>query len=293
MILLDCNALCYQAFYTMNGLTKSDGTPTGIVYGFWLQIKNIVTNCNDPYIVFCWDSDKSYRMNLYPEYKSNRDKKREENPEIFEAFYQFEELHKKIIPQLGFVNNYRFEGFEADDIIAQICMQNKNDKIIIASNDQDLYQLLVPKTVWMYKPAKGKIYTWNDFLDEYHIEPYMWVYVKAIAGCHTDNVQGIKGVGEKTAIKYLNDVSNKKFPKIDGPDGKAIMKRNWPLVKLPFDGTPHVSLKFPKLDYHNWKEFCNEYELQKFRMDNFFKGLFNYQTPNAFETTDTKRRYCR
>lgn len=291
MILLDCNALCYQAHFTMNGLTKSDGTPTGIVYGFWLQVKNIVVNCNDPYLVFCWDSDKSFRMSLYPEYKANRNKKREDDPAIFEAFYQFEELYEKIIPQLGFQNNFRYDGFEADDIIASICndCRKGSEPITIASNDQDLYQLLWGN-VKMYKPSKGIFYTQNSFQNEFGITPPMWVYVKAIAGCHTDNVQGIQGVGEKTVIKYLKDQSGKKYPKIDNKESKKIIKRNWPLVCLPFEGTPHIKLNYPKMDYQKWKEFCHEYEFSKFAKDSFFRSLFSYETPNSFEFVSTKRR---
>lgn len=292
MILLDCNALCYQAYYTMKDLSKSDGTPTGVVYGFFSQVKTIVEQCSDAFLVFCWDSNESHRMALCDTYKANREEKRAENPEIFNAFFQFEELHNTILPRLGFKNNFLVKGYEADDIIASICKDygpDPREKIIIASNDQDLYQLLT-SNVSMYQPVKARFYTLKNYKDEFDITPEQWVYVKAIAGCPGDNVIGIKGVGVKTVIKYLNDKSDKKYPNINGKTAREIISRNWPLVHLPFDGTPHFELCFPNMDYQLWKEFCYEYEFTSFLKGNFFRDLFNYESPKGFVAPPAKRR---
>lgn len=284
MILLDCNALCYQAHFTMSELAKSDGTPTGIIYGFFAQVKTIVEQCDDAYLVFCWDSNESYRMAMCETYKANREEKRTQDPSIFNAFFQFEDLNKRILPRLGFLNNFLERGFEADDIIASICETYADDKIIIASNDQDLYQLLTPN-VRMYQPVKGRFYTHKNFEDEFGITPKDWVYVKAIAGCPGDNVIGLKGVGPKTVIKYLTDTTGKKYPNIDNKEARKIISRNWPLVKLPFDGTPEFDLKWPTMDFQKWVEFCHEFEfnsLLKGHMSVFFRDLFNYKPPLEF-----------
>lgn len=292
MILLDCNALCYQAYYTMRNLTKQDGTPTGVVYGFFTQIKTIVEQCNDAHLIFCWDSNESHRMTLCETYKGNRERHREEHPEIFDAFFQFEDLQQRILPRLGFTNNFLERGFEADDIIASICDDHRgkfNDQITIASNDQDLYQCLFGN-VRMYKPSKGEFYTPSDFIGEYGLLAPEWVYVKAIAGCPGDNVIGIKGIGVKTVCKYLKDQSNKKYPKIDNPESKKIISRNWPLVCLPFEGTPCFKLRWPELDYQNWRDFCTEYEFQSFLKGSFFKDLFCYKAPQYYSPPVTKRK---
>lgn len=289
IILLDCNALCYQAHFTTRNLSRSDGTPTGVVYGFWQQVKSIVEQCDCARLVFCWDSDKSIRMAMCNTYKADRDKKREQDPTIFEAFYQFEEIRKMILPKLGFKNNFIVDGYEADDIIASIC-KNEDEEIVIASNDQDLYQLLTPK-IRMYKPVKGQHYTMKNFVDEYGIQPEQWVYVKAIAGCPGDNVIGIHGVGAKTVISFLTDTTGKKFPKINNSEAKKIISRNWPLVCLPLDNTPAFSLTWPEMNYQNWKEFCNEYELHSFLKGQFFRDLFLYQSPSAYVPPPQKRKH--
>lgn len=289
MILLDCNALCYQAHFTMRDLARSDGTPTGVVYGFFTQVKTIVEVCNDAHLVFCWDSNESYRMAMCETYKANREEKRREDPSIFNAFFQFEDLNQRILPRLGFANNFLAKGFEADDIIAKICKAHPDEKIIIASNDQDLYQLLT-KNVSMYQPVKGRFYTLKNYTDEFGITPEQWVYVKAIAGCPGDNVIGIRGVGTKTVIKWLTDDTGKKYPNIDGKEARKIIARNWPLVCLPFEGTPDFKLTWPDMEYQEWKEFCHEYEFGSFLKGKFFRDLFNYEPPMEFVAPPVKRK---
>ena len=279
---IDCNAICYMAHYSTSQMNRSDGTPVGIVWGFFNQLKTIVEQTECAHLVFAWDSQESKRKELFPQYKEARAAKREEDPTIYDSFFQFDELYNTILPRLGFVNNFKFAGFEGDDLMAQVCAQYAGEhKITLVSNDMDLYQLL-GSHVRMYKPTKGEMYTSTRFRDEFDgMCPVKWVYVKAIGGCAGDGVPGIRGVGVRTCVKYL--MENKCLKKIDTPEGHAILKRNWPLVCLPFEGTPRMQLDFPKMNYQAWKEFCMEYEFQKFlKQADFWKGLYAYEPPLGF-----------
>lgn len=288
MILLDCNAVCYRAHYTTKHLESSDGTPTGIIYGFFSQLKTIVEQVGDPKLVFCWDSNESKRKKMYKPYKANRNKKRNEDPSIFNSFMQFDELRTQILPALGIQNNFMYEGYEADDIIAKICKAFRRD-IVIASNDQDLYQCL-NEEISIYKLAAATFYTVNNFYAEFGgISPLQWADVKAIVGCSSDNIAGIRGVGVKTAVKWLHDESMFNA-KIECPAGDKIMQRNYPLVELPLAGTPMPDIKFTELDYDKWKEFCHKYELQSFLKDRFWYDLFALRAPLGYYQAPTVKR---
>lgn len=287
---IDCNAICYHSHFTTNGMTRSDGTPTGIIFGFFQQLKTIVEQTSCAHLVFAWDSKDSKRKELFPAYKENRAKNREEDPTIQDSFFQFDELHEDILPRLGFVNNFRVSGFEGDDVMAQICKQYAGEhKITLVASDQDLYQLL-GSHVRMYKPTKGEFYSSTDFRNEFDgLCPVKWVYVKAIGGCSGDGVPGIKGVGVKTCVKYLMGPQGHK--KIDTPEGHKIINRNWPLVCLPLDGTPNFEIQFPKMDYQAWKEFCIEYEFERFGQHaRFWRDLFDYVPPAGYYAPPTKRK---
>ena len=288
---IDCNAICYMAHYSTSQIHRSDGTPVGIIWGFFNQLKTIVEQTECAHLIFAWDSQESKRKELFPQYKEGRAAKREEDPTIYDSFFQFDELYNDILPRLGFVNNFKFSGFEGDDIMAQACAQYAGEhNITLVSNDQDLYQLL-GRRVRMYKPTKGQMYTHMDFRNEFNdLPPIKWAHVKAIGGCSGDGVPGIRGVGVKTCVKYL--MEDKHCDKIETHEGKAILDRNWPLVCLPFEGTPKLDISFPKMDYRIWKEFCVEYEFDKFlKQSTFWQSLFNYEPPPGFYPAPVKKHY--
>jgi 5'-3' exonuclease len=135
------------------------------------------------------------------------------------------------------------DGFEADDLIAQITKTYHDQKIVIISTDEDLYQLL-SENVSMYSIKKKQLYTEHNLWKDHRIIPKEWGEVKAIAGCTTDCIPGIEHVGEVTACKYITKklpVSQKTYKAIK--DGKSIIERNRKLVVLPLEGTPSINLE--------------------------------------------------
>lgn len=227
----------------------------GIIFGFIRQILSLSKAFDTNKFIFAWDSKRSFRRDIYPEYKIMKPRQPEEI--VFDkfAFKQFIELRTKTLYKFGFKNNFIQTGLEADDIIAAIT-KNYNQEFVIISGDEDLYQLLDTR-VDMYSPKKKKIYTLNDFVNEYSITPKQWVTVKQIAGCRSDTLAGIIGVGEKRAIQYIHGTLNKKTKGYQNIKmGQDIIDRNETLVKLPFEGT-----KVPVLQEDGPFHLANFYEL--------------------------------
>jgi hypothetical protein len=152
-------------------------------------------------------------------------------------------LREDYLKQIGFKNILYQEGFEADDVIAKVIVDRPKRDFIIVSSDQDLYQL-IGKYVKVYSPKKQELITEESFRKKFGCGPGVWAQVKAMAGCSTDNIKGIPGVGEKTAIKFICGALNKgkTFDKIIL--GNKTTRRNISLVTLPYPGIePFVLLK--------------------------------------------------
>jgi len=247
-IIIDCNNLCYSSFYVFQNLSYQE-KKTGVIFGFLQKVYQLAKKFQSTDFIFCWDSRKSYRKLIYPEYKANRDKKKQEATEqekkdLQMAFDQFSELRKEVLPKLGFNNVFMQVGYEADDLIAKV-VQDKDDKYhtIVVSTDQDLYQLLDQCDIWNFK-TKKKL-NQKFFTEKHSIPCYDWANVKAIAGCSTDNVKGVEGVGEVKAIQYLRDrlPFGKIHERVRSKESKDIIERNLPVVKLPFKGRKKLDLE--------------------------------------------------
>jgi len=256
----------------MGGLSH-ENIPTGIIYGFLKSIPMFQERFDTPHVIFCWDSKTNKRMKMLSEYKSDRIKRRKEM-EPDEVLYenefrlQMKMLRRKYLKTIGFRNVFCQPGYEADDLIASVCRDlSEDDEGIIISSDQDLYQCLSPN-ISMYNPNKKKMMTISKLQKEYGIGPVDWYMMKAIAGCSTDNVSGVKGVGEKTAIKYLRGElkeHTKAYQNIISKKGMKIFARNRKLVKLPLQHTNHFALKKDLLSAKGWKEVINALGLKSIR----------------------------
>lgn len=263
ILVVDGNALCYTAFYSTGQLSYK-GQDTGIIYGFFNQIAHACWSQQVAHIAFCWDSRQSRRKLIFPAYKSNRDKS---DPQILRCLKQITRLREEILPRLGFKNNFHKTGFEADDLIARICGIGQSERgFVIMSNDQDLYQLLSFHTA-IYKPSKRRLYTLRDFTHEYGIPPIFWAEVKAIAGCSSDAIPGIPGIGEKRALDFIKHPPSpyERHPKIELGEGRKIRERNLKLVRLPFEGTPELELDWSELpSFAEWVTLCEELGFDSF-----------------------------
>ena len=261
-LVLDVHYLCHRAFHTTRGLSWQ-GKPSGVIYGFLKSISTLKNEFQTDRIAFCFEHHHLYRKDIYPAYKQRR--RQEKTPEERQAYselsWQISELRQRYLPKIGFKNILHYRGMEADDILAAIasCPLAKDEQVILVTADSDLYQCLRPG-VTIYPPQKQKLLTEEWFTKQYGIRPRQWAVVKAMAGCIGDGVEGIAGVGEKTAIRWIRDellATSKGYRAISCYQGAEIVRRNRRLVELPYEGCPLPVLLEDKISLAGWKEVCS------------------------------------
>lgn len=262
LLVLDCHYLCHRAFHTSQRELSFRGQAIGIVFGFLQSISLLKDEFQTDRVAFCFEHPFLRRRSVFNDYKRNRTQK-QRTPEEEKAYSSFilqiMQLRKTYLPNIGFENVFSFRGMESDDIMAAIAANTpKGEETIIVTADSDLLQCL-RENVMVYSPQKQRLWTASLFEKEYGIRPSKWAVVKAMAGCHGDNVPGIPGVGEVTALKYLRgqlDPKSKAFQKIMSPEGKAIIRRNRRLVQLPFDGCPVPDICEDEVTVSKWRSVC-------------------------------------
>ena len=209
-------------------------------------------------VAICWDSSKSLRKEMYPEYKANRKDDEEFSPEEWAIFNKCKaRTRKSILPEIGFANNFMQSGYEADDLIAKAIDNHYHN--IIVSNDHDLYQLL-SDTTEIYHPMKKVHYTYQDFTDDYGIEPYEWINFKCMKGDSSDNIPGIKGIGEKRALQIIKRGAYKETSEAYFD----IINRNTKLMELPFSGCKDILWNLNQPNQTTFEKLVDRYNLQWF-----------------------------
>lgn len=271
VLIIDSNFLCYQAKFTMPKLTSIDDIPTEITFGFLNRILFLAKEFRTNQFIFCWDSKTNKRKELFFDYKAKRraELAPEERLEMRASYDQFTAIRRTVLPAFGFTNNFVQKGYESDDLIANIVKHPKLREFerIVVSSDEDLFQLL--DNCHMFSPTKRKLITKTGFTLDYGIDPEQWRMVKAIAGCSTDCVPGVPGVGEKKACQYLLGLMNPKtktFQKIKDFIDTEDFKRNLRLVSLPYPNTktPKIKKPFYTSNPNLFVKTCLDYNFESF-----------------------------
>lgn len=260
LLVLDVHYLCHRAFHTTRELSWKE-RPTGVIFGFFQSIITLKNELQTERVAFCFEHPHLFRREVFPEYKRRRLKERTpEEQEAKENFaIQIAELRCRYLPSLGYKNIFRYRGMESDDIMAAIAGSVKDqekERVIIVTSDQDLLQCL-SSNVAIYSPQKKKLLTERWFYNTYGIAPHRWAMVKAIAGCKSDCVPGIKGVGEKSAVKFIQGELSEKSRAcalIVSENGKETMLRNRKLVRLPYAGCPVPEIQEDTIIPGAWQE---------------------------------------
>lgn len=280
MAVIDGNAIAHIVKHATKNLSFN-GSNTGVLYGLIRKLFHIQEKIFADRYVFAWDSpEELIRHKVYPVYKENRKPQKEAETKLNSiAIPQFNIARLFMFPIMGFNNHIMLNGYEADDIIAKICEQFQEEyEIIIITRDGDLYQLLRDNKISMYDPVKFGYTTQRTFEAKYNIKVNQWAEVKAIAGCSGDNVIGVNGVGETTAIKFLNNElkpTSKKFKDIVAEQEKIIS--NLQLVMLPWEPTPDVGLVEDSLSQQGFIDACTQYGFQSYLREGLalkFEQLF-------------------
>lgn len=204
VLLVDGMALLFRAFYAtaMSGyyMVNSKGVPTNAVYGFVKHLFAAMNEYKPSHVICCWDmGSHTFRNDLYPEYKANRG----EAP--VELIPQFE-LVKEVTAAMD-IPNVGITGYEADDLMGTLAhVYSEDHEVLILTGDQDTLQLLKDNVkVVLMKKGYGNFaeYEHGTFFEEKGISPQQMIDLKALMGDSSDNYPGVKGIGEKTALKLL------------------------------------------------------------------------------------------
>ena len=205
IVLVDGNNLLFRSYYatayTGNIMRNKEGFPTNGVYGFVNMINKIISEEKPEYMMVAFDIGKTFRHEKYERYKDGR----RETPDDLKVQFP---VAKKILTAMG-IKYLECAGYEADDIIGTISMWCEKDpeyEALIVSSDKDLLQLISDETV--VKLLKTKDYIWMDkktFNDTYGFDPIHMIDLKALMGDASDNIPGVKGIGEKGAIKLVSE----------------------------------------------------------------------------------------
>ena len=220
ILLIDGSSLIFRAFYAIRNLTTKDGVFVNGVYGFLNMYYKALELINPTHIFVAFDKgSKTFRHNEFADYKGTRDNAPNE------ITYQFGIL-KDLLSSMN-VNYLELDEYEADDIIGTIAKlaQKEGFEVDIFTGDRDYLQL-VDDNILVYLTKKGiseiKLMNTESILEEYDLSPKQLIDVKALQGDSSDNIPGVKGVGEKTALKLIQEYGNLEnlYENIDNLKGK-------------------------------------------------------------------------
>lgn len=234
LALVDVNYVAYRSYYGMRALGSAS-----VAFGVARFVEQLAQQDTDVVVAWCFDVGGSNRTKAFKGYKEKRRKELppEEAQLYNELKSEIDKLRTTHLPGMGFDNIYGARGFEADDLIAVLCNNYPQAVKRIHSSDADLYQLIDELTTVC--PINKRPVTLTKFRTDYGIEPSKWPWVKAMAGCSSDCIPGVKGVGEKTALRFVrNELGKDSKPGQRIRESKDVVQGYYPLVKLPYEGTP-------------------------------------------------------
>lgn len=203
LVIIDGKSVFYRGYYAMPNLSTRDGTPTGGVYGFAVMALEVIKKLEPDYVCVAWDKAKTNiraRRELYPQYKANR---KAAPPDFYE---QIPLLHN-LLEALGWPL-YEIDDYEADDIMGAFAKQatKKGIESFLITSDLDVLQLVDAQT-HIYTLKKGfsniEVFSLAHFEEKYGVGPHQWADVKALKGDASDNIPGVAGIGEKTALQLI------------------------------------------------------------------------------------------
>ncbi|MEY3578872.1 MAG: hypothetical protein RIS49_850, partial [Actinomycetota bacterium] len=246
LLLIDGHSMAYRAFFALpaENFTTAQGQHTNAIYGFATMLISLLKDEKPTHVAVAFDvSRKTFRSEIFPEYKANRAK----TPDEFRS--QMSYLHE-LVKGFG-INQFEIEGFEADDIIATITKRAEKEdvEVLICTGDRDSFQLVTKQTTVLY-PKRGVSemarMTPDAVQEKYGMSPEQYPDFAALRGDPSDNLPSIPGVGEKTAAKWVVEYGSlvqllSQSEKVAGKVGESLranienVKRNRELTQLLHD----------------------------------------------------------
>jgi DNA polymerase-1 len=246
LLLIDGHSMAYRAFFALpaENFTTAQGQHTNAIYGFATMLISLLKDEKPTHVAVAFDvSRKTFRTEIFPEYKANRAK----TPDEFRS--QMSYLHE-LVKGFG-ISQFEIEGFEADDIIATITKRAEKEgaEVLICTGDRDSFQLVTKQTTVLY-PKRGVSemarMTPDAVQEKYGMSPEQYPDFAALRGDPSDNLPSIPGVGEKTAAKWVVEYGSltqllAQADKVGGKVGESLranidnVKRNRELTQLIHD----------------------------------------------------------
>ena len=227
LLLIDGHSMAYRAFYALpaENFTTASGQHTNAIYGFATMLLSLLSSEKPTHVAVAFDvSRKTFRSEIFPEYKANRAK----TPDEFRS--QMSYLHE-LVSAFG-ITQFEVEGYEADDVIATITKRAEKEcaEVFICTGDRDSFQLVNDKTTVLY-PKRGVSelarMTPEAVQEKYGMSPAQYPDFAALRGDPSDNLPSIPGVGEKTAAKWVVEYGSlqellSNVDKVGGKVGQAL-----------------------------------------------------------------------
>ena len=199
LFLIDGSSYIYRAYFAIGRLSTSSGFPTNAVLGFCNMLLKVIKDHKPDHMAVVFDTKgPTFRHEIYDEYKANRPA-----------------MPDDLVPQIPYIKNVvaafnipvlEMAGFEADDIIGTIAQESKKKEVevVIVTGDKDMLQLITDHTTTL-DTMKDKKYGTREVMDRFGVEPSRLVEIMGLAGDTSDNIPGVPGIGEKTAIELIKE----------------------------------------------------------------------------------------
>lgn len=290
LLLIDAYGYLHRAYHALPPLTTSKGQPINSIYGFTRMLFKVLNEQKPDYLAVCFDAPgPTFRDKIYSEYKATR---KETEPELKSQF----PISREIVAALGLAS-FELKGFEADDLLATLALKGreKNLEVLIVSGDKDILQI-VDEHVKVLNEPKQILFDPKTVREKWGVTPPQIRDVLALMGDSADNIPGVEGVGEKTAVKIvqengsienlLNDpkgLSDKLRGKIES--SKAAIEKSLQLVILKEDVPVEVDwnkLTVKPFEKDRLLPFLQKYEFNGIVKDLYAKGIFS-SDPGAEE----------
>lgn len=282
LAIIDGKSVFYRGYYAMPTLSTADGTPTGGVYGFAALSLELIKKLKPDYVAVAWDKPKTNirkRREMYPEYKAGR------KPAPADFYAQIPIL-QELLQALSWPL-YELDDYEADDIMGTLARQAEGEGLetLLISSDLDMLQCLAPHT-HMYALKKGltniELFDPEHFEEKYGIDVDQFLDLKSLKGDSSDNIPGVPGIGEKGAIRLLQQYgtldgiyehvdeitgsTQKKL--IDGKDSAYLSKK---VATIMFDAP--ITLDLPAMDINDLDTAALRTMLKKLEFSSLLRNL--------------------
>ncbi|TFH19961.1 MAG: DNA polymerase I, partial [Myxococcales bacterium] len=195
--LLDVSFFTFRAYYALPELNTSDGVPTNAVHGVATMLERLIRTEEPKHLAACFDSaGKTFRTEIYPDYKANRDEPDDALKTQFPLVRRL--IEAMAIPSIG------LDGYEADDLLGTLAkkLSGAGARVVIVTGDKDLMQC-VSDSVSLYDPVRDKRVRQAEVFEKFGVPPSAVTDVQGLMGDSTDNIPGVKGVGPKTATALI------------------------------------------------------------------------------------------